>query len=91
MKLVLVRACEAKPNNCSKFRKTWGVIRQCTTSLSLSPGELTAFGDLMAVVAEGLKPGKYSNAIGEALTNNAAHIGDVDWYYIDPNEVVSDT
>ena len=65
MKLVLVRACEAKPNNCRHFRKTCGVIRQCTTALNFSPGELTAFGDLMAVVEEGLKTGKYSVEIGE--------------------------
>ena len=91
VKLVLVRACEAKPNNCRQFRKTCGVIRQCTTALNFSPGELTAFGDLMAVVEEGLKTGKYSVEIGEALTKIASHIGDVDWYYMDPNEVVSDT
>ena len=91
VKLVLVRACEAKPNNCRQFRKTCGVIRQCTTALSFSPGELTAFGDLMAVVEEGLKTGKYSSEIGEALTKIASRIGDVDWYYMDPNEVVSDT
>ena len=54
-------------------------------------GEHTAFGDLMAVVEEGLKTGKYSSEIEEALTKIASHIGDVDWYYMDPNEVVSDT
>ena len=66
VKLVLVRACEAKPNTCRQFRKTCGVIRQCTTALSFSPCELTDFGDLMAVVGESLKTGKYSSETREA-------------------------
>ena len=91
VKLVLVRACEAKPNNCRQFRKTCGVIRQCTTALHFPPCELTTFGDLMAVVEEGIKTGKWIIEVGEALIFISSHNADVDWHYMDPNEVVSDT
>ena len=80
VKLVLVRACEVNPNSCRQFRKFCGVIRQCTTALHFFPGELTAFGDLMAVVEEGIKTGKWTIEVGEALTSISSHIADVDWH-----------
>ena len=84
-------ACTQKPSNCRGFRKLCGTIKQCVTALAFTPLELTKFGELMSVMEEGVKKGKFTPAMGEALESIGNHVGDIDWYYMDADTVISDT